>query len=795
MSSRTQRKKERHEQKRKDKRKKQAQQRQRLGGASPHGSAPLGSNQRHQQRLKQQSPQAWPGESLEDAAVFDESAFASLPPELSAQVAAVREALAEAAASRGEEALKRVSAIPRSSSVSEWRLFVRGLVDWLAGKSEAASDAWKRLSPERRPGRIATAMMVALRSDVQEVAIGGSVTEAADDGSPNEWLGRCDEQLRYHAKLLRRVRFDRAALRVAEAGVKIPEESKELLLGPEKIKWLRQFIAEYGPTEPDLAAALSQVALGRAARQQYVDMFDEAVRAFEGPRHDRRNRLLAFFYYGRFENSSSAAAKSDQALRDYLLGLPENKSLSEPIRGAIASEIHLNEANARRTRDAGPFVFGPPENSREIRRHFDASIKAYPSNREAHKSYVEWIESKLDTDRLTKAQRKPLEVQLAAAMRNWSQGLANDIEPRLWLVDYLLENEEIEEARPHVDFLASSRHDDPRVRATPWKWQILEAMRLCRRKAWLAEVPLRLDEAEKLWPAWLSKQWLPYLRAALLMRSGQAEAYESERKQIAEASGLKRDSLPDACMMLAAAQQMRASAAELNRLRQAVEPSLKELDALPLDDLLAAGSFFWDLHRVQLLYPAYRMHGAKIGKALLGRLTKEARLVVDRLNDERMQKAVLWCSEYRFWMYDFSHELPSWFSKPAVQRHPMFAAARVQAFLKRRHLWGADKEHAHATILREAAGSQRDAYYRYWFGALADKLDDAISAARSSIQGRFSDLFGGGDLEADDADFDDKADLDETDLEDDDECDCAVCRAARRQAAAKSKRSGDNLPF
>jgi hypothetical protein len=777
MSSRTQRKKERHERKRKEKRKKLAQLQQRLGGSSPSGTAPLGSNQRHQQRLKQQVPRAWPGETLEDAAVFDESAFALLSPEMAEQVAAVREALEEASASRGEEALKRVSTIPRSSSVSEWRLFVRGLVDWLAGEVEAPSDAWKRLSPERRPGRIATAMMLALRPDVQEVGIGGSVAEATGDGSPNEWLARCDEQLRYHAKLLRRVRFDRAALRVAEAGMKIPEESKELLLGPEKVKWLRQFIAEYGPTEPDLAAALSQVAVGRAARQEYVDVFDEAVRVFEGPRHDRRNRLLAFFYYGRFENSSSAAAKSDQALRDYLIGLPENKSLSEPLRGAIASEIHHNEANANRSRDRGPFVFGPPENSKEIRRHFDASIKAYPANRAAHKSYVEWIESKLDNDRITKAQRKPLEVELVAAMRSWSQGLPNDIEPRLWLVDYLLENEEIEEARPHVDFLAGSRHDDPRVRATPWKWQILDAMRLCRRKAGLTDASIRLDEAEKLWPVWLSKQWLPYLRAALLMRSGQAEAYERERGRIAETFGLKRDSLPDACMMLAAAQHLRVTAAELNRLRAPVEQSLKELNALPLKDLLAVGAFFWDLHRVQLLYPAYRMHGGKIGKELVGRLAKEARLVVDRLNDEPMQKAVLWCSEYRFWMYNFSSELPLWFSKPTVQRHPMFAAARLQAFLKRPYLWGADKERAQATILREAAGSQRDAYYRYLFGALADKLDDAIDAARSSIAGRFAAMFGGDDRNAD---FDDRADLD-----DDFECDCDVCRAARRQAAAK----------
>jgi hypothetical protein len=183
------------------------------------------------------------------------------------------------------------------------------------------------------------------------------------------------------------------------------------------------------------------------------------------------------------------------------------------------------------------------------------------------------------------------------------------------------------------------------------------------------------------------------------------------------------------------------------------------------------------------------MHGGKIGKALVGRLSKSAKLVVDGLNDEPIQKAVLWCSEYRFWMYNYSSELPVWFSKPSVQRHPIFAAARLNAFLKRRHPWGSDKEQTQATILQEAAGSQRDAYYRYWFVALADKLDDVNVAARSSILGRFAEMFGRPDDVADDADFDDGAGWD-----DDFECNCDSCRAARR-TAAKPEGAGDAISF
>ncbi|MGH7201625.1 MAG: hypothetical protein ACREJB_13530 [Planctomycetaceae bacterium] len=426
-------------------------------------------------------------------------------------------------------------------------------------------------------------------------------------------------------------------------------------------------------------------------------------------------------------------------------------------------------------------VFGGPENPKAIRRHLNASVKAYPANRPAYQAHVEWLESKLDDDRLTKPKRKPFEDELAQVMRDWSRGLPEDARPRLWLVDYLLENERTEEAKPHVDWLAAARQNDPRVRATPWKWQLLEAMRLCRRKAWLAEVPARLDEAERLWPAWLSRQWLPYLKAAGTLRSGQAEAFEQQRRQISGESGLARDSLADACMMLGATQLMRVPAADLKPLRAPVDKAVKNLGKLPLDELLSAGGYFWDLHRTQLFYPAYRMHGKKFGKELLARLSKTPRLVQDRVNDERIHAAVLWCSEHRFWGDGYELRLPRWYSKPAIGRHPMFAAARLNAFLKLRYHWREEGYQELGPLLREAAPSQRDAYYRHWFISLANELDDVLArdSARSFGFGfnPFGATFG-----ADDDDGFEKDDFD--DLGFDPNCDCPACQAAKRASEA-----------
>jgi hypothetical protein len=490
-----------------------------------------------------------------------------------------------------------------------------------------------------------------------------------------------------------------------------------------------------------------------------------------------------------YVNDPSAEKKAQRALDQYLTkDLPQNQEVSGPLRDAIVSTIHLNEAlmlilpGKPGTLDR---LFGPPENPKAIRQHLSAAVNAYPANRAAYLAHEEWIESKLDDERLNKPERKPWEEELARVMQDWSRALPEDAEPRLWLVDYLLENERTEEARPHVDWLAASRQDDPRVRAAPWKWQLLEAMRLCRRKAWLSQVPQRLEQAERLWPVWLSRQWLPYLKAAWTLRAGETEAFEQQRQQICQESGLARDSLADACMMLGAAQRMQVAAADLKLLRGPVDDAVKHLGKLPLEELLAVSGFFWDLHRVQLLYPSYRMHGGKIGRELFDRFSKNPRRVQEGVNDERIQAAILWSSQYRFWSDGYELRSLPWYPNAAIERHPVFAAAKVNAYLKLRYHWRSQSYRELGPLLREAAQSQSDPFYRHWFLSLAEELDDVLASTRSPSAGfgdAFSAAFGalGGidDVDDDDDDFDDELDFDP-------DCDCPVCRAKKQAYQAK----------
>lgn len=833
MSSKSQRKRDRQARNRKERQKRQ----ERLRNQQPVFRRPedqtVGSNSRHRQRLAEQIPRSWPGELSEDVAVFDDAALSALPPELAQQATAVREALREVLESRGDDGLKRVAVVPRGSSFSEWRLFLRGLVDWLANEWDSASETWQRLDPERRPGRIATAMMVALRSDLESAASPqvppqtqeagveggagpavGSVTEPAanpladedrsdaasgpatepgtapDAGGKKSPWDQFDETQLYHAKLLRRVRFDRAALRIAEAALSVPEESQELVLGPKRIAWLQRFIAEYQDTEPELTAALAEAGLARAVSQSYYNLFDDAVRVLRGPRHDRRNWLLRYFYYGRFANDRDSEKRAERALHEYLQrDLPQNKEISDVLRSAIVSQLHLKQAvdlmGPPRTGTIFDWIMQARQDPREIEDHLRSAVKAAPTNRRAYEVHAEWIMDKLDEDRLSKVDEEEFEEDLEEVMQTWSHALPDDVKPRLWLVDYLLENEHLEEARPHVEFLAASRHEDPRVRATSWKWQLLEAMRLCRRKAWLREVPAFLDEAEKLWPAWLSPAWLPYLRTAWMLRLGRGEAYADERRRIREETG--RGLLADACMALGAAQKMRVAAADLKPLRAAADQAIKDIDQLPLEDLVETASFFWDLHRVQLVYPAHRMQSKPIGTALLSRLGRQPEFVADKIDDIRTGQAVLWMSECRFWASGYATKIPAIFNLPAIGEHPFIVAAKVNAFLGSRYYWGYKKFSHLLSPLRAAATATRDAYYRYWFAELAARLDDAISSAKTGFStSPLGNLFG--DLGDEDDDADDEDD-DNDGLDFDPNCNCPDCRAARAayDSAAKSK--------
>jgi hypothetical protein len=117
----------------------------------------------------------------------------------------------------------------------------------------------------------------------------------------------------------------------------------------------------------------------------------------------------------------------------------------------------------------------------------------------------------------------------------------------------------------------------------------------------------------------------------------------------------------------------------------------------------------------------------------------------------------------------------------------MFAAAELNAYLKLRVHWRHEEYSDLGPRLREAAQTESDPYYRYWFAALAEQFDEMIAAEskRSGFMGDFfGEMFGGGFGDDDDSDeVEDDALFDELGF--DPECDCPKCTAARKAYEAR----------
>jgi hypothetical protein len=793
-----------------EKRKRKEDRRRKQKAKAAQKNASRGSiGQRHRRQLESLVPRAWDGENPLDVAIFDEAVLAGLAGAHQNEVALVKKSLDLIGRGKLDEANEAVAEISRKSDLSDWRMLVRGITCWLANDFAAAEKSWSRLATDRRPARIAAALQLARRDDLADLAAhsksssiqkkkasGKEQTSDVDEnsnapGAAQPW----DLELLKAARVVRRTRIDRAAIKIAAVGVKqqiaLEDEIPDLTITSEKIQWLREFGRDFRGAEPNLVRALEVAALDRASFQPYTDVFNEAVKAFRGPGHDPRNLFRSFCYWMEDEDSES---KAHDFLRKYVeTDLPFNEQLSKPLRDAMTSTIWMNEAAsemARLAKSRSPFGFAfysdndGRETKKTIRENFKKSINAYPGNEPAHKLYVGWLEQEVDDGALTKKQRDQAVKQLTDAMQKWASAIPTAPQPRTYLAETFLEAEQFEDAAPHVQWIADSRPDDPRLKALPWKLKLFEAMNLCRRKSNLSQVPDVLAEVESLWPSWLSTRWLPYFNAAWLLRSGDQTGFEKQRETIYASGLVARSSLADACMMLGSAQRMKVTAADLKPLRQPVETAVKNLKQLGTEELLDAGSFFWEMYQAKVIYPAFRMHGSKFGRELLKRFKNNAGLLAKHIDEPAFQHSVFWFSEHRFWGDGYESKMPPNFRKLVTSNHFM-GAAHLNAMNKVRY--GVREAQLLETVenVKQAIRSETNPFYRFWFAELAEAAEEKVR--------QFEREFGGGDLGGMFGAMFGR--VDEDDEDDEGECDCPECQARRERESARNKAAESKQKF
>ncbi|WP_153558512.1 hypothetical protein [Roseimaritima sediminicola] len=686
-------------------------------------------------RVSRVRPRPGDGEPAEDVAVFDAARLKSLSPEIAQQVTAVRDALEAVAAGRDERARQCLQSIPRRSLLSDWRLFITGLIDWYHDAPEKAEQSWRRLDAQRRPARIAAN----LRQSQQLHRSGGDAKAAAPD-----------------VRMIWRLRFERPALaeayrETADAGP-IPESiSEDDWIGPAQVDWLRVFATEQRRFEPHLVQSLCENALIRIYHLPFSDGFEHITKRLPGPVHDPQNLWLKFLFYAPTPDHENQA---EPAALKYLQSLDQNDQLSANVRDAVKCQVYLALANHRRA-SLNPLARilhnEGPEDRSEVNRYYQAACKAYPASSEPHREYVGWLQEYADPERFRKADRQWYESRLATAMEAWSKGVPEEITPRLWLVDHYFDKEMNELAVPHVKWLAASRHPNPKVRAIEWKWNLLESMRLARRKTRVAQAQEHFDNAKSLWPEWVCQEWVPYLQAALSRRAGDLPSFEAQRKEAREQlGGTSREDLADAVMALGAMQMMRLPAAELKAFRGPVDQAAKSVSTLPTEQLLACGRFFRDLHRTNSLYPAYRMHGAKFANELKKRITN-TRNLFSRYRKQDCWAAVEWLVHKKTFYTNYQFRLPPVIMSKASQAQVIFW--HFQTLLNTSTNPRLVDLEQRVQILKQAASEESDPYLRH---AYAETAERALHELRPEpLFGEFAEMFFNAFADDDDDDDDD----------------------------------------
>ena len=705
-------------------------------------------------------PKPGAGERVEDIAVFANTGREQLSDELKLECTSVMEALELTYEGKFAEANDRLKPIARSSPYADWRLFVRGLNGFYGGDFEAARQSWQRLDATRRPARIASALWKAVQ---------------------NEPLGELPQRPKRLIECAQALLHRPSVIAAAKQIASVKHRDPDVKFTASQVAMLTNFRDDFRKVDKDFVAHFSQACVYLSCTQETPDSFLLLKKSVPGPPHDPSWNLQQFHFMQSFEDVQEDLRETVNA---YIASdLPKIANMAGELKKAVISclQLALARVEFNDAQDVGfPFSFSfEPPDYKSIETQLLTALKAYATHRAAHDFLIQVLEKQLASRRITKAQSTAIEKRLISAKEALVAAFPNEIETSLFLVDFYFGEDEIDKANKLVAKLSSLRLDAPMAKALPWKVKLREAMSLSRTKTGLPAARLALDAAESVWPAWLSRDWLLFLRAALELRLGNQDKFESLNRAARVACGASQ--VVGDLMTFAALQQMNLPGPVLKPLRETVSQYVADAEKLSQSDLIGLGGFLWDLVRTGLQHKGYRLQASKLGKALVNQMNRGEAVV----RNEVFIGACCWCAHFGFWQAGYERKSPGWF-QPIAASEPKAAAAFVGWII--RDTFAARQLIANQSLIElvsDAAKTEKDPFYRYRFEETASEAKQTIAeyeASRRTPPGWYS---------VNDTDDDDDYDDDEIDEKDDDVCDCEECVARReRQAANEARGSG-----
>ena len=704
-------------------------------------------------------PKIGPTENIADAAIFNKECRLKLSDELQLEASKVIEALELTRNSKFDEAIDQLKEIPRSSPFADWRLFIRGLHSYYSGELEAARQNWMRLDRARRPARIGATLLLA--------EIGESL------GGESQPISAV---LVEHAKTLR---FRKEAIAAATAIAQVRHRDPDTTFSVSQSAMLSNFRDAFSKLDAQLVSSVSLACVQLSIYQGNWGLFERLVKTVPGPPDDPNWNRTKFLYATNFQGFDNVLEKVSKAYIDQ--DLPRLTQLPEELKNALACKILLILAEEKRGSQDVPTSFF---SFRESKNDYDCindllrkAIERYPKYRPAHEKLISSLEDQLDEDGLSKSKEERLEKELVVAEEKFVQSIPDEVETALSLIDFYLEEDQLDKANALVQRLSGQRLEAPLAKALPWKLKLREAMRLSRRKSDLALANKALDDAESLWPTWLNRNWLPFLRAALALRSGDLAKFKELK--INAIRDQKISDFVGRLMAFAALQQMNIPSPDLKPFRTEIDLQIKNASKASLADLFSTGAFFWDLVRTGLEHNGYRLQASKFGRAFADQIKFHDNSILDSTQID----AFCWGAHHRFWPLGNDYS-----PKPSFKKLAMKEARIAAAVLKWLIEWDSFPDsrmvdyQSLITLTKEAARNEKDPFYRYQFDQIADEAIDIVAEveARDAQRRSYATTFVEDDKYDDDDDDDDDGDDEEDDDDEfDDECDCPKCRAKR----------------
>ncbi|MDX1929936.1 MAG: hypothetical protein SFV81_25640 [Pirellulaceae bacterium] len=693
-------------------------------------------------------PKPASNERVEDLAVFSNVGREQLSDALKPECTAVMEALDAVVDGDFARADERLKEIPRSSPYADWRLFVRGLGGFYAKDFETAKQNWQRLDVTRRPARIANTLYSA--ETLQTLDGFAAPPKRLVDG----------------AKLL----LHRSnALAAAKQILSVKHRDSEVLFSNSQVAMLQNFRDDFRQVDADFVAKVSQACVYLACQQEDPNAFMLLKRSVPGPAHDPRWNLQEFLFLGDFEYVEEIRQATAKAYIEK--DLPGVAQFSIEQKNAIASLMFLELARRLNADQSGMqfFVFSDPPDYKAIEKLLGEAIKKYPANQEAHKLLFDILNAQIESRRRQpKAEIEAAEKRLIEAKEAYVSAFPAAIEISLELVDHYFETDEHDKADALVKQLTSQRLDAPLAKALPWKLKVLNAMHASRKKAEMSLAREALAIVESLWPTWLARTWLPFLKAALELRAGnqaQFEAIDKEARQVAGTSQVAGD-----FMAFAAIQQMNVPAAVIKPYRETIAKYLDSVEQMPLSDLISVAAFFWDLTRSGLEHKGFRLQAAKVGKAICLRLKKGETVPY---SSEFVHASCL-CAGRGYWPNGNDAKQPAW-AETLSKTEPKVGAVYLR--------WLTNLSYSGPTLtiykplidaIQAAAKTEKDPFYRYLLEQTALSANEAFEEfKRSRSSSMTSRMFGFGATAGDD----------------EEECQCEQCRANRAREAKRNSRA------